>query len=198
MNLKELKIALDSDVKILRQLDPEIVPGSFYYGNMLKYISCGLFIFWIIITLTIAYAGVHNPSNDGLADETVNQILKEAALMAFFMSLGVVLILSQGVSFYILFRFHLEKKLRTAPLLIKKFNQIAGLFLIVFMLFCAMFASYGESAAIFMMIGFAFFGSLIVTYFLVSIELNRIGVSLIFTAINEFFSKGRNIALPPN
>lgn len=196
MNHQELKLAIAQDVKTIKTLDLDIIPARLYYSNFLKLFISGLWKIWLIVSITIAYAGIHNPSNEGLAREVAFQVIGESILMAFFLSFGAMLLLSPAINFFILFRFHLEKNLKTGQLLVKKLKHIAYLFLSVFMLFCAMFASFSESAAIFMLVGFAFFGSALVTYFLVGMEFNRIGVRLIFTVINEFFDKGKRMELP--
>ncbi|PWY54107.1 hypothetical protein DGG96_17045 [Legionella qingyii] len=196
MNYKDLKCAIDEDVGAITGLQPDIIPARFYYWSLSKLFLNGLLIFWLITSITIAYAGIVHPSNEGLAREAASQVIGESVLMAFFMSAGAMFLLFQALNFYILFRFHLEKRLKTGSLVVKKLKQFSYLFLGVFALFCALFASYGESAAIFMFVGFAFFGSLLVTYFLVSMEISRIGISTIFTLINEFFHKGKKIELP--
>lgn len=109
------------------------------------------------------------------------------------MGIPAILLLTPAINSFILFRFHLEDKIKMGAWISQKLKHIAYLFLIIFMLLTAMFASYGESAVIFMMLGFAYFGSLIATSFLVNIELNRIGLSAVFIIINEFYDKGRKI-----
>lgn len=196
MNYKDLKSAIDEDVSAIKRLEPDIISARFYYWSLSKLFLSGFLIFGLIISATLAYAGIVHPSNEGLAREATSQVIGESVLMAFFMSVGAMLLLFQALNFYILFRFHLEKRLKTGTLVVKKLKQISYLFWGVFALFCALFASYGESAAIFMFVGFAFFGSLLVTYFLVSMEVSRIGISTIFSLINEFFHKGKRIELP--
>lgn len=193
MNPRELKQALDEDVQVIKTLNPEIIPARFYYGTLLKLFASGFWKIWLITSATLAYAGVHNPSNEAIAREAVSQIIQEAALMGFFMSFGFMLLLTQALNFSILLRFHLAHRLKTGPLLNKKLKHIAYLFFGAFTLLCAMFGSYGESAAIFVLVGLSFFGSLLICYFLVSMEINRIGLSLICSVIQEFFQKGKKV-----
>lgn len=191
MNPIELKLALDEDVQLINSLNPDIIPARFYYGTFLKLFASGFWKIWLIITATLTYAGVHNPSNEAIAHEAVSQIVEESVLMAFFMSLGSMLLLTQALNFRILVRFYLEDRLKTGRILTQKLKHIAYLFFGSFAVFCAMFASYGESAAIFFLVGIAFFGSLVITYFVVNMEMNRIGLILIFSVIHEFFQKGK-------
>ncbi|HGO6700359.1 TPA: hypothetical protein ACK8SH_002759 [Legionella pneumophila] len=195
MNHQELKRAISQDVETIMHLNPEIIPAKIYYSQLLKLFISGFWKIWIIISITIAYAGINNPSNEGLAREAATQVMREATLMAFFLSFGVMLLLSPSINFFILFQFHLEKTLKTGALLVRKFRHIAYLFLGFFIFFCILFGRHGESSVIFMMIGFSFFLSLAVTYFLVKMELNRVGVSTIFTIFDQYFSKGKDLRI---
>lgn len=198
MNHQELKQAISEDVEKIKHLNPDIIPAKIYYSRLLKLFVSGFWKIWLIVSLTIAYAGINHPSNEGLAREAVSQVMREATLMAFFLSFGAMLLLTPVINFFIIFRFHLEKILKTGALLVRKFKHIAYIFLGFFILLCILLGSYIESAAIFMGVGFAFFGSLAATYFLVKMELNRIGVSTLFSVFDHYFSKGKdlNVNLP--
>jgi hypothetical protein len=50
-----------------------------------------------------------------------------------------------------------------------------------------MFASYAEPSVIFLMIGFSFMGSAFITHLVVGMEMNRVGISTLFTVVNNFF-----------
>lgn len=189
MGSQDITSMLALDMKAVRSLNPQIIPAGYYYSQLLKKAVLTILFFWAIITTTIAYSGIHNPSNKGLAAEPFSQIVNEAALMGFFMALIATLLLSGSFGFYLQLRFHLEKKIQSGRLLVKKCRQVAILFMTVFSLLCLMFGSYAESAAVFLMIGFAFFGSLGVTYFVINLELKRIGLSTMYTAINEFVNR---------
>jgi hypothetical protein len=191
MKSQELKSAIAEDIRIIKHLDPDIIPARYYYLNLIRLGLSGFWKIWLIISMTIAYAGLYHPSTDGLARQVASQVIRESALMAFFISLGAILLLTPAINFFILFQFHLENKMKTGRLVTKKLRHIAYLFFVLFILLSMLFGSYGESAAIFMLSGFAFFGSLLATFFFVRMELTRIGISIVFTAINEFFQKGK-------
>lgn len=196
MNHQELKKAISEDVETIKQIDPEIIPANVYYPSLLKLFASGFWKIWLIVSLTIAYAGINHPSNEGLAGEAIAQVMREAILMAFFLSIGAMVLLTPSMNFFIQFKFHLEKKLKVGAICVKKFKQIAYLFLSVFTILCFLFGKNGESSAIFMLVGFAFFGSMTVTYFVVNMELNRIGLSTIFTLFSHYFNKGKNLGNP--
>jgi hypothetical protein len=198
MNHQDLKKAISDDVETIKLLRPEIIPAKIYYARLLMLFVSGFWKIWLIVSLTITYAGINHPSNEGLAREAISQVMNEATLMASFLSFAAMLLLTPAINFFILFRFHLESSLKTGALLVKKLKHIAYIFFGFFILLCTLFGSYIESAAIFMAVGFAFFGSLAATYFLVKMELNRIGVSTLFTMFDHYFSKGKdlNVNLP--
>ncbi|WP_131783648.1 hypothetical protein [Legionella gresilensis] len=195
MNHQALKEAISEDIETIKNLNPDIIPAKIYYSKLLTLFISGFWKIWLIVSITIAYAGINHPSNEGLAREAASQVMSESTLMAFFLSFGAMLLLSPSINFFILFRFHLESKLKTGALLVRKFKHITYLFFGFFILLCALFGSYGESAAIFMIVVFSFFGSLAATYFFVKMELNRIGISTIFTIFDIYFNKGNKLSI---
>ncbi|HHT0594800.1 TPA: hypothetical protein ACTXXA_003382 [Legionella anisa] len=187
MDNTQLKLAVADDIRTIKHLDPEIIPARVYYGDLLK-IMLGIFgSIFVVIALTLAYSFTFNTQFKSSA--TYLEIISSSVIVAFFLSLGALIILWRSINFFVLFRFHLENKLKTGFLLVKKFKLTAKVFFVIFAIFCTLFGSYGEDTQILLMLGFAFFGSLAMTYFLVSMELSRIGISTIFTGINEFFHK---------
>ena len=88
-------------------------------------------------------------------------------------------------------QYHLKNQLKTGQLLVNKLKQCGWFFWGVFALFCLMFASYTESAAIFLMIGFSFMTSAFITHLAISMEMNRVGISTLFTVVNEWFNKDK-------
>lgn len=189
MNNQTLKLAIADDIKTMKNLNPDIIPARFYYWSLFKLASSAFGLLFAIIALTLAYSLAFNTSNKTPA--TFLEIISSAVIVAFFLSLLATFALLKSINFFVIFRFHLEKKLKTGALLVRKFKLIATLFLGFFALFCALFGSYGSDVQILLMLVFSFFGSFGATYFLMSMELNRIGVSTMFTVINEFFHKGK-------
>ncbi|WP_419421573.1 hypothetical protein ACNVED_16440 (plasmid) [Legionella sp. D16C41] len=195
MTHQRLRELISEDIETIKHLNPDIIPAKIYYLRLLKLFVSGLWKIWLIVSITIAYAGLTHPSNGGLASEPASQVIRESMMLAFFFSFGAMLLLSPSINFFILFCYHLESKLKTGALLARKFKHITYLFFGFFIFLCTLFGSYSESAAIFMMIVFSFFGSLAATYFFVKMELNRIGISTIFSIFNHYFSKGNKLSI---
>ncbi|QDQ41214.1 hypothetical protein E3226_012060 (plasmid) [Legionella geestiana] len=189
MNNLNLKQAIAADIVVIKGLQPDIIPAGFYYKTWLRLFWGGFWKLWLVISPVIAWSGINNPSNSSMAKEPVQQIISEALMMGCFVSIVAMLLLSMAINMYIQFRFHLEDKLQTGAYIAKRLSWIGYLFFGVFTLFLLLLGSGAESATIFMAIVFSFVLSLLVTWFLVQMELNRIGISTIFAAIHTFFDK---------
>jgi hypothetical protein len=191
MNTIELKQAIVDDIKTLKCLEVDIIPAREYYCGLLKLFAGGLWKLGLIVFFTILYASISHPSNPGIAKETWLRLVTESAFIALFMTSGAMIFLGSALIHYYLIQYYLKNRLRTGHLLVNKLKHCGWIFLGVFTLFCLMFASYTESAAIFLMIGFSFMASAFVTYLAISMELNRVGISTLFTVVNEFFKQDK-------
>ena len=188
MNTKD---AISADIKTIQSLDFEIIPAGEYYSNLFKLVIGGIWKLGLVAFLAIAFSSIHDSSHPLIGRSAYVEAIVESAIIAFFMALAAMIILLPAMTHYYLIRHYLQRRLRMGVVLVKKLKQAAYFFLSVFTLFCLIFASYAESAAIFFMIGLAFMMSAAVTYFTISLEINRIGLSLLFTAISQFFNKDK-------
>lgn len=191
MNSKELKQAIARDIETLKFLDVEIIPARTYYMSLLKLIAGGIWKISLIVFLTITFSFIHNPTHPLKGSGDYVEMVCISALAAFFMALGAIFFLLPSINHYYLTQYHLQNRLETGHLLVNKLRQCGWMFLGILALFCLMFASYAESAAIFFMIGLAFMGSAFLTYLAISMEINRVGISTLFTVVNQFFNKDK-------
>jgi len=193
MNNNELKQAITEDMKTLKNLDLDIIPAREYYTSLFK-----LFISWVwklglVAFVAILYASVVNPNHHGIAKESILSLVTNSAIIAFVMAVGGVILLGSAIMKYYLINYHLKNRLKTGHLLVNKLRQFAWIFFSIFTFFCLLFAIYSDSADIFFMLVFAFIISALITYMAVSMEINRVGVSTIFTAVSQFFNKDKSI-----
>ena len=191
MNTIELKQAIVDDIKTLKCLDVDIIPAREYYCGLLKLFFGALWKLGLIVFFTILYASISHPSNAGIAKETWLRLVTESAFIALFMTIGAMILLGSALTHYYLIQYYLKDRLKTGHLLVNKLRHCGWFFWGVFTLFCLMFASYTESAAIFLMIGFSFMASAFITHLAISMEMNRVGISTLFTVVNEFFNKDK-------
>lgn len=191
MNSKELKQAIAADLETLKCLDVEIIPARTYYTSLLKLFAGGIWKLALVVFLAITFSFINNPTHPMTGTGVYVETVCWAALAAFFMALGTMIFLMPAISQYYLIQYHLQNRLKTGHLLVAKLRQCAWLYWGVFTLFCLMFASVTESAVIFLMIGFSFMGSAAITWIAISMEMNRVGISTLFTVVNQFFNKDK-------
>lgn len=198
MNNIELKNAINEDIEAIKHLDIEIIPARSYYLGNLKLVLGGIWKIGIIIFFSILYVSIFNPgqgqsdplSNFGVGKPLIN-LVTETLLVSFFISLASMVVLFQAFNHYFLIKYHLLHKLKTGSFIIKKLKQAAYLFWVLFALCCLLFASYADTAAIYLMIVLAFVISGVLTFFTISMELNRVGVSTLFRVVSTFFNKDK-------
>ena len=191
MNNKELNQAIVDDIEILKSLEVDIIPAREYYSGLLKLFAGGFWKIGLIVFFTILYASISNPSNPVIANKTYLQLVTESAVIALFMTTGAMIFLGSAIIHYYLIQYYLKNRLKTGHLLVNKLKQCGWLFWGGFALFCLMFASYTQSAVIFLMIGFSFMASAFITYLAISMEMSRVGMSTLFTVVNKFFNKDK-------
>ena len=191
MNNKELKQAIAADIETLKGLDVEIIPARTYYLGLLKLVAGGIWKLGLVVFLAITFSFIHNPTHPMTGRGDYVELIFWSALASFFMALCAMFFLLSTMSQYYLIQYHLKNRLKTGSLLVNKLRHCGWFFWGVFTLFCLMFASYTESAAIFLMIGFSFMASAFITHLAISMEMNRVGISTLFTVVNEFFNKDK-------
>ncbi|HHT9922928.1 TPA: hypothetical protein ACT9LI_002284 [Legionella pneumophila] len=191
MNPQQLKKAIVEDIRIIKGLEPEIIPAWFYYGNLLKMIFSG---FWkIFLILFIAFC-----INELSATKVSNawpRMITDSIMVSFFLSAVGMLILLAPISFFVQFRFHLEGILKTGSFIRKKCNHISMVFFGVFASLCILSSIYISEIMIVFGLIVSFFLSIGATQLVVNMELSRIGFSSLFTLCNEFFSKGKIVSI---
>lgn len=191
MNSQALKEAIGADIETIQSMSVEIIPAREYYSKLFKLVIGGIWKLGLIAFLAIVFSSINDSSHPLIGRNAYVETIVESAIIAFFMAMAAMIMLLPAMTHYYLIRHYLQHRLKTGEMLVKKLKQTAYLFWGAFTLFCLMFASYVESAAIFFMVGLAFMMSAAVIYFAVSLEINRIGFSLLFTAISQFFNKDK-------
>ncbi|HAU1150814.1 TPA: hypothetical protein JBI12_02545 [Legionella pneumophila] len=191
MDSQQLKQAIAEDMRAIKTLNPEIIPAKSYYGGLLKGILSGFWKMFLILFLTLCYV-MGSDDND---PTTWSELFITSSVVSSILSAVAMLFFLTPISFFVQFRFHLEKKLKTGALIRKKCSQISMFFFGVFAALCTLFGSYASGQQIFFMLVLSFFLSFGATHVVVNMELSRIGLSSIFTLINEFFSKGKIIPI---
>ena len=199
MNTKELKQAILEDVKHLKHLEIEIIPAKIYYTGLLNLVArafwkIGLVLFVSILHVFLTYTDPHASMTEaywGVARTPTFywEQIQEALFIATGITLIALLVLTPALSNYFLIQYHLKDQLKTGGLLVKKLRGSGWLFLSFFVLFSIMFASYAEPNVMFFFEGIALILSAVVTYFVMGMEFNRVGLSILFSVIRRWFNK---------
>lgn len=199
MNTNELKQAILEDVKHLKHLEIEIIPAKIYYTGLLKLVAhafwkIGLILFLSILYVFLTYTDPHASMTEaywGAARTSAfyGEQIQGALFIATGITLIATLILTPALNTFYLIQYHLKDQLKTGDLLVNKLRCFAWLFLGALILFSIMFASYAEPNVMFFFEGIALILSAVVTYFVMGMEFNRIGLSILFTGIGRWLNK---------
>lgn len=191
MNTKELKQAITEDLNRLNHLEIEVIPARTYYTGLLKLAWNAFWKIGLVLFIAILYVFLTNEHPRAQMPGFYWEQTRDAMLATVLMTAAALILLLPSLIHYYLIQYHLEHRLKTGSLLVKKLQFCAWLFWGVFVLFAILFASYAEIASIFFLLGFAMIGSALVTYFVMGMEFNRVGLSIIFTVIGRWFNKDK-------
>lgn len=199
MNTHELKQAIIEDLAHLRQLDIEIIPAKTYYRGLLRLAFNAFWKIGIVLFLSFLYVFLTYPDPHASMTEAYWGVARTSSFYgeqihtALFMATGItlitVLVLTPTLNSYFLIQYHLKNQLKTSALLINKLKSAGWLYLGALIVFSIMFASYAEPNVMFFFEGIALILSAVVTYFVMSLEFNRVGLSILFTTIGSWLRK---------
>lgn len=190
---QELKEAIRTDIESLKTLDVDIMPADDYYRATARLILYVFFKMYGTVLLGFAlpfvwfWQELHSQSEWVLLlSQLAGLSLMVLAMMVFIMTM-----ISSALSHYVLINETLKPKLKTGQLLVEKMRlsgTIAYRIFAAIVLIPALF--FPPGAALFTAIG-AFFISGILTGILVEMELDRIGISMLFSLVKNFFDKDK-------
>lgn len=194
MSTQELKEAITQDIETLKTLEVDIMPADEYYkANMGMFVHVFLKLYGTILLgffLPIILYWKELAATPFLELFSSFGLL---VLMALGLCLFAFLFIYSSLNQYVLINYQLKNKLKTGDLIVKQI-RLAGT--IAYRIFAAVvlvpsFFLY-PGCALFLAFG-AFFVSGILTGILVEMELNRIGISTLFTLIKNYFDKDKKL-----
>ncbi|RMW99883.1 hypothetical protein [Legionella jordanis] len=188
MNTNELKQAITEDLNRLKHLEIDVIPAKTYYTDLFKLAVNAFWKIGLVLFIAMLYVFLTDEHPRAQMPGFYWEQTRDALLATVMMSTAVLIVLLPSLIHYYLIQYHLQHRLKTGALLVKKLQCCAWLFWGVFVLFAILFASYAEIATIFFLLGFALIGSALVTYFVMSLEFNRVGLSILFTVIRRWFN----------
>ncbi|MCW8419979.1 MULTISPECIES: hypothetical protein [Fluoribacter] len=193
-----LQQAINEDLKQLKHLHIAIIPAKVYYTGLLRlavsaFWKIGLILFLAAVFVYVTYTppnALMNEINWGIVRKiSYGAEIKEVLLITTGIMLIVTLVLTPSLNSYFLIRYHLKDQLQTGEYLVKKLQGAGWLFLASFSVLSILFASGSEPGVIFICEILSMVLSAVVTYFVVSLEFNRIGLSVLFSQIAHYMSQ---------
>lgn len=195
MNTHELKEAISRDIETLKTLDVDIMPARAYYQanfRLFRHVFCkiyGTVLLALIVPFLFYWRDLEGTSLETLSD------LGIVAGLAFGLCVFVFLFISSSLNEYVLIKYQLRNKLETGDLIVQNIRlagTIAYCIFAVIVLVPSIFLPPGS--ALFLAFG-AFLISGVLTGILIEMEINRIGISTLFTLVKQYFDKDKKSAL---
>ncbi|MBA2650233.1 MAG: hypothetical protein H0U75_11720 [Legionella sp.] len=201
MNNQELKEAITQDIERLKTLEVDIMPAQEYYQT-----NARLVVYVFLKTYATILLGYILPCFfywQTLSSNTPYQLLMDflyMALLALGVCLFAMLFISSAINQYVILNYQLKNKLKTGGLIVEKI-RLAGT--IAYRIFAAivLIPSIFLPPGCALILGFgAFIMSGFLTSMLIEMELNRIGISTLFTLVKNYFDKDKKATtqLPQN
>lgn len=193
MTSAELKQAIKEDIEALKTIDIDIMPSDEYYrtnARLFLYVLFKLFgtaLLGLVLPL-VWYWHYFSSLSEWL--ETLGALFWASLLMLGIM-VFIMLMISSSLSQYILINYQLRPKLKTGELIVSKM-QLTGTIAYRIYAACVLIPSLflPPGAAFYVAFG-AFFVSGILTSILIDMELDRIGISVLFELVKHFFDKDK-------
>lgn len=187
--MSHLKQQIQADLEALKSLDLEIMPAKTYYWENLKFF---LMIWGSFLAIQLIAANAINKM--GVWQDYFQEYAEHASAIVGKMWLGCIvsslvisLFLLSRIKFYVIFKHQVRKHLQTGDVLTRKMHHIAWIFFCIFVFFifpCTLFVN--PDLTLFAAMA-AFIFTALTSQFLISMELTRIGISVLFNAVSTFF-----------
>ncbi|MDX1791265.1 hypothetical protein [Legionella pneumophila] len=199
MESYELQQAITEDLKKLKHLKIGIIPAKTYYTGLLRlainaFWKIGLVLLLAMAYVYLTYTNPHAAMNEiywGAVREAnfYGAQIKDVLLITIGIMLVVTLVLTPSLNSYFLIQYHLKEQLQTGEYLIKKLQNVGWLFWASFSLLSILFASGSEPGVIVICEVLSLVLSAVVTFFVMSLEFNRLGLSVLYQVIGAWLNK---------
>ncbi|HDV5785740.1 TPA: hypothetical protein RJD83_002718 [Legionella pneumophila] len=194
-----LQQAITEDLKQLKHLKIGIIPAKIYYRGLLRLAVSAFWKIGLVFLLATAYVYLTytNPhaAMNSMYWGTARGVtfygaqIKEVLLITSGIMVVVILILTPSLNSYFLIQYHLKEPLQTGDYLVKKLQGAGWLFLASFSILSVLFASGSEPGVIVICEVLSLVLSAVVTFFVMSLEFNRLGLSILYQVIGTWLNK---------
>lgn len=186
MNGTELKHAIKEDISLLRSLDFEVFSVRTYYSGLLSLIGGCFWKMGLIVLCATSYVEASIRNDASIYD---SELLSDVFLSSFLMTCVGVLMLLPSLTQYYLIKIHLNQRIQTGQLLVRKLKQVGWVFLVVFGLGSCFVMHCPDPFAFRIFLGFSYFAAMFASYILLSMEMSRVGASVLFDLVNQWVNK---------
>lgn len=194
-----LQQAITEDLKQLKDLKIGIIPAKIYYRGLLR-LAAGVFwkiglVFllataYVYLTYTNPHAVMNSMYSGAVRGATFyGEQIKDVLLITSGIMVVVTLVLTPSLNSYFLIQYHLKEKLLTGDYLVKKLQDAGWLFWASFSILSIFFALGSEPGVIVICEVLSLVLSAVVTFFVMSLEFNRLGLSVLYQIIATWLSK---------
>jgi archaellum biogenesis protein FlaJ (TadC family) len=197
MTSEELKAAISDDIEALKTLDVDIMPADSYYKACARlFIIVFLKLYGTVLLGFFLPFVWFWPQVQSLSEwQELLSNLAGLLLMGLGFVVFILLMMASAFSHFVLINYQLRPKLKTGELIVKKMRLSATIAYRIFAILVLIPSFFfPPGAALYTAIG-AFFISGLVTGILIEMELDRIGISVLFSLVKHFFDKDKK---PPN
>ncbi|RUR14086.1 hypothetical protein [Legionella sp. km772] len=199
MDSHALQQAINEDIKQLKHLKIEIIPAKIYYRGLLRLSFCAFwkigFVFllataYVYLTYTNPHAVMNSMYSGAVRGATFYGAQIKDVLLITSGIMGVVtLVLTPSLNSYFLIQYHLKNQLQTGDYLVKKLQGAGWLFWASFSILSILFAIGSEPGVIVICEVLSLVLSALVTFFVMSLEFNRLGLSVLYQVIGTWLNK---------
>ncbi|MBN9230967.1 MAG: hypothetical protein J0I93_08960 [Legionella sp.] len=186
MNGNELKQAIKEDIALLGSLDFEVFSVRTYYSGLFRIIGGCFWKIGFIVLFATSYVEASIRNGSASYDlELFGDLMMSSLLMTF---VGVLMLLPSLTQYYLI-KIHLNHRIQTGQLLVKKLKQVGWVFLVVFGLCSCFVMQCPDPFAFRIFLGFSYFAALFASYILLSMEMSRVGASVLFDLVNQWVNR---------
>lgn len=199
MDTYELQQAITEDLKKLKHLEIKLIPAKIYYRGLLRLSANAFWKIGLIFLLAMAYVYLTYTNPHAAMNEVYwgavrgatfyGAQIKEVLFITTGIMLVVTLILTPSLNSYFLIQYHLKEQLQTGEYLVKKLQNAGWLFWASFGILSILFASGSEPGVIVICEVLSLILSAVVTFFVMSLEFNRLGLSVLYQVIGTWLNK---------
>lgn len=188
MSTNELKQAIKEDIERLKSIELDIMSSSDYYAENRRLLTQIFFRMYLVPVLAFCLSAVFHWKDVFYGWETF--YILAVGLGGSFLVTGLIcLFIQDSLNDYVIFHHQLQSHLKTGELLDSQIQRAGWLAYKIFVPVVVIPVLFLHPSSVVITEFVAFFVSATVTGILVEMEMKRIGISILFSLVKDFFGK---------